>query len=158
MPPKKKDAPPADTARADLPDLEAVLDAAADAGSNVSGALAVPMTRRRQIEAVVVFDVAGRIRYANAAACRSHGYAREEILRLRIDDLGAPAGGPSLRERLAALGPDGAARFELTNRRKDGTTFPAETQVSVITLGGERLLVGSARDTSDRSHLRLVLL
>ncbi len=133
MPPRKKTATPDGAARADLPDLEAVLDAAADA--------------------VVVFDLAGRIRYANAAACRAHGYAREEILRLSIDDLGAPAEGPSLRARLAALGPEGAARLELTNRRKDGTTFPAETQVSAIVLGGERLLVGSARDVSDRSLL-----
>jgi PAS domain S-box-containing protein len=133
MPPRKKTATSDGVARADLPDLGAVLDAAGDA--------------------VVVFDLAGRIRYANAAACRAHGYPREEILRLRIDDLGAPTEGPPLRERLAALGPEGAARLELRNRRKDGTTFPAETQVSVIVLGGERLLVGSARDISDRSRL-----
>ena len=133
MPPKKKTATPAGARRADLPDLEAVLDAAADA--------------------VVVFDPAGRIRYANAAACRAHGYAREEILRVRIDELGAPLAGPPLRERMAKLAPGGTVRFELASRRKDGTTFPAEAQVSAITLGGEDLLVGSARDISDRARL-----
>jgi PAS domain S-box-containing protein len=133
MSPKKKTATPAGAMRADLPDLEAVLDAAADA--------------------VVVFDRAGLIRYANAAACRAHGYAREEVLRLRIDDLGAPVAGPPLKDRMAALAPGGSARFELASRRKDGTTFPAEVQVSSITLGGEELLVGSARDVSDRALL-----
>jgi len=133
MPPKHPKAATPATARADLPDLGAVLDAAADA--------------------VVVFEPGGRIRFANAAACRAHGYAREEILALRIDDLGAPAVGPALRERLARLEPGSAVRLDLVNRRKDGTTFPAEVQVSAIELGGERLIVGSARDVSDRTRL-----
>ncbi len=88
---------------------------------------------------------------ANRAASAAFGYTREELLTLRIADLRAPETLESLRGMLADIGQK-PLLFETCYRRRDGTTFAAESSVQIIPLAGEDVMVGIIRDISERKH------
>ncbi|MCX7023274.1 MAG: PAS domain-containing protein [Spirochaetes bacterium] len=76
---------------------------------------------------------------ANNHALRLFGYPKEEFLRLREADLMAPARDPGIGD-----GPGPA----MNCRRKDGSTFPAETEVAGTSVGGRPVCVRSVRDVT----------
>jgi diguanylate cyclase (GGDEF)-like protein/PAS domain S-box-containing protein len=92
------------------------------------------------LEAIVTVDEASRILSFNPAAERMFGFRADE------------AGGRPLGEMLAGGIPegDGGAPREGTGRRRDGTTFVAETTVSGFDLGGRRRRVAFVRDVTRR--------
>ena len=91
----------------------------------------------------------GRILDGNAAALRTYGYTREELLSLTIEDLRAPETRALTPEQLDAADKEGL-RFETIHRRKDGSTFPVEVNSDGASLDGVRLLMSVIRDISDR--------
>ncbi len=93
----------------------------------------------------------GRIVEANRAAVTAYGYTREELLRLNVLDLRASEPPVTLQQQVE-LAPEGGFLFELIQRRKDGTTFPAEVSTRLIDLGGEPILLGVIRDISERKR------
>ncbi len=104
-------------------------------------------------DAMVILDGAGRVREVNETMLRMYGVAADEAEDLTVADF-------SLR---AAEQPDLARRtweevlagnpqvFEDTARRiHDDTTFDVEVYLRPIETGGERLILGSGRDISER--------
>jgi PAS domain S-box-containing protein len=93
----------------------------------------------------------GRILDANAAACATYGYSRDELRLLSIDDLresstrGVPAPDRS------AAGIDGT-RFETVHRRKDGSAFPVEVSSQGAVVDGRQTLVSVVRDITERKR------
>jgi PAS domain S-box-containing protein len=82
-------------------------------------------------DAVLVVDEDGRFQEANPAACRLLGYARDELLQLRRDDV-ISSGAPWLGEALATSSSDGTWRGEIELIRRDGTCVPLEaTSVAI---------------------------
>ena len=47
---------------------------------------------------------------------------------------------------------DGRAQFEWLHRRRNGELFPAEVSLTVLTLSGKRMTLGTIRDISDRKQ------
>src|ERR687898_1838945 len=114
------------------------------------------------IDAVFVHDEEGRIVDCNAEACRSLLYTREELLALNIRDIATDLiseeekrtrKGKTLWERAMRSSPGEIVGFDQNNLwRKDGTTFLVEVGVGVIDYGGQRLILASARDITERKR------
>jgi PAS domain S-box-containing protein len=109
--------------------------------------------RHRVNEIELVIRTNGRIVEANDRALHAYGYARDELLRLRITDLRAPATLAEVSAQMArALGPDGV-RFETEHRRRDGTTFPVEVSSRSFRADGEVYLHSLVRDLTEQRRL-----
>ncbi len=91
----------------------------------------------------------GRIIEANAAAVRSFGYEREELLSMTVLDLHNGESIPSIRMKIAAAGSEGLL-FEAAYRCKDGRQMPVEISSRVIDIGGEPVLLSLLRDITER--------
>ncbi len=95
----------------------------------------------------------GRILDANHQAAKSLGYSRDELRRLRIDAIEIAPNGDETREFPPIK--DGAQHIiEQTYRRKDGTTFPVETNNRFIQSEDESLMLCFARDITERKAIR----
>ncbi len=100
----------------------------------------------------------GRIEFANSQAESVFGYPRSELLGRSIDTL-LPQTFRSgdeniLRGFLASSGTGLAtAGLALMALHKDGSDFPVEVSLSPIDIEGERLVIASVRDVTDRKRL-----
>ncbi len=93
----------------------------------------------------------------NTQACEMNGYAREELLGRSINLLhpeevrAQTKGGPEGRARFVEqLRERGVITVESVHVRKDGTTFPMETSMCLLELGGRGVVMGIDRDISER--------
>ncbi len=87
---------------------------------------------------------------ANDRAVASYGYTREELLRLRLEELRAPAERPGLAQVLERARLEGGITFETTHQRKDSSTFAVEGSVRCLEIEGRRYHLGILRDISQR--------
>jgi PAS domain S-box-containing protein len=106
-------------------------------------------------EAIFEADEAGRIDLVNDSAVRMFRYTREELLKLNIDELvpepqreahGEYRSEYQQNPRTRSMGQG----FELSARRKDGSTFPAEISLSPNISGGRFKAIASVRDITER--------
>ena len=110
----------------------------------------------------VIHPESREIADCNAEACRSLGYAREELLSLRLEDFALELlpeeeksrRGPDTPWRRALSGEPGTiiGFHENAHRRKDGTAFPVEVGVGSIDYAGRRMILASCRDTTERKE------
>ncbi len=105
--------------------------------------------------AMLVVDGIGRIVLVNSEAEQSFGYTREELLALRVEDL-MPARFRHHHDGERATyfeRPDrremGVGR-ELFGLRKDGAEIPVEIGLNPITIDGERYVLASIIDITER--------
>jgi PAS domain S-box-containing protein len=106
----------------------------------------------RSADAIFVADVkTGKFVDFNAACLTQLGYTAEELAALGpadvVVDLEARGGSATIANTVRSAG--GVLRPEL-HRRKDGTEVPVEVALSVLDLGPRTLILGIARDISDR--------
>lgn len=80
------------------------------------------------------------------------GYSRAEFLSLRLFDIEPSIPVQAWPQLLAKMRTAGFLRGEGTHRRKDGTMFPVEFNVKLVTLDRE-YLVAVVRDISERKEL-----
>lgn len=108
------------------------------------------------LDAVVLMDHTGTITEFNAAAERTFGYAREEVIGRLLSEVMIP---PAFRSRhsegLKRYLKTGQAhvvgkRIEVTALRRDGTQFPAEVAIVRIRTSGSPVFTGYIRDISER--------
>src|SRR5678809_187145 len=88
----------------------------------------------------------------NEAVCGYLGYTREELLKLHPQDVRAGLSAESLRAELnELLAMPGRSNIIATEyRRKDGSTFPAESRRSILDTPQGRVVVVNSRDLSER--------
>lgn len=108
------------------------------------------------LDAIVLMDRSGEIVDFNAAAERTFGYARAEVMGKPLEAVLVP---PALRDRhrtaLARYLETGEGsiigkRIEVSAMRKDGTEFPAEVAVVRASSDGAPVFTGYIRDISER--------
>ncbi|MBU0681974.1 MAG: PAS domain S-box protein [Proteobacteria bacterium] len=103
-------------------------------------------------DAIFVSDFQGHLVDVNQAAQKSLGYTKAELLKLRIQDVDSQA--PSQEDLQdfwqQQFGGGHPRTFESVHRRKDGTMFPVELRAGFTEHTGQRLVLGLARDISER--------
>ncbi len=85
----------------------------------------------------------------NSRACQMHGYTREEYLQLRVRDVDLSVGEQPWAHFFDSLKPLENTRMESMHRRKDGSVFPVDVSLSVVTLDKD-FVVAVVRDITDR--------
>ncbi len=99
----------------------------------------------------------GTLRFldVNDTGCLKLGYSREEFRTMNVYDIDTmpEQEGKAIEEQIRT---SGAARFESTHRRKDGSTFPVEVSVTLIELDKPYLL-SITRDISERKLAETLL-
>ena len=110
-------------------------------------------------DATVCVDSGGQIVLANAQAERLFGYPREELAGQPVEILvpdAIKAGHPALRAGYATdpqprqMG----AGLDLSGRRRDGTTFPAEISLSALDTDQGILISAAIRDVTQQRQAR----
>ncbi|MET0029355.1 MAG: PAS domain S-box protein [Candidatus Thiodiazotropha sp.] len=93
----------------------------------------------------------GRILDVNQSVSTIYGYSREELLTMHICDLQPNLGDSTTCEQhLASLRSTGTLLVETENRKKDGTTFPAEIAIAYTDETTQGYIIAIARDISQR--------
>lgn len=101
-------------------------------------------------DAVFVVDGSGRVVDVNQQACDSLGYSRPELLQLKLSDIQTEMTESEVCQLWQSLEPGHSFTLEGFHRRKDGTTFPTEIRVGLFSYSDQNLLLGLARDISER--------
>jgi PAS domain S-box-containing protein len=106
----------------------------------------------RSNDAITVnYPETGHILDANNKACSSLGYTREELLNMRVLDFEVSLPDNfSWKEHVKEVEKKGYLILEGRNRRKDGTTFPVEANVTLLDLEKNKYMVAVVRDITDR--------
>ncbi len=86
------------------------------------------------VESVIMLDKAGKIQYANSAFFRTSGYSREEVLGKSPAFLksGKRDGETFYRGLLNTLTTKSVWTGRISNRKRDGSTYEAETTISPV--------------------------
>ena len=92
----------------------------------------------------------GHIRYANEAACRRLGYAREELTRMTILDIDPDFTPERWAEHRAELKALGSQLFETHHRTKNGDIYPVEVSTNYATFEHVEYSFAYMRDISER--------
>ncbi|MBC8007296.1 MAG: diguanylate cyclase [Prolixibacteraceae bacterium] len=93
----------------------------------------------------------------NEAAAREYGYAREELLKLTLPELGLPEDADRLTETLMNLGPTSGEVGTWRHRTKDGTAIESEMASFRIQFARQQARVVIARDVTRREHTHAVM-
>jgi PAS domain S-box-containing protein len=110
------------------------------------------------LDAIITIDHQGNVVEFNAAAERTFGYARTEVIGREMAALIMPerlreAHRRGLARYLATgEGPALGKRLEMTAMRADGTEFPVELAITRIPLDGPPLFTGYVRDITARKR------
>jgi diguanylate cyclase (GGDEF)-like protein/PAS domain S-box-containing protein len=94
----------------------------------------------------------GQIVYANAAACRSLGRSREELLTLSIPDIDPLATPESWPAVWQALKTRGSITFEAQHKTKQGREFPVEVSANYLEFDGQEYDFAFVRDITGRKQ------
>ena len=101
---------------------------------------------------ILLADHDWRILEANDRALEAYGYSLDELQRMSIRDLLAPEALPDVPQNAQRLEAHGAAVFETRHRRKNGSTFPVESSVRAVELGGAKYYLSILRDVTQRKQ------
>jgi len=104
-------------------------------------------------DAIYVCDLDGRLVQVNDQACRMTGYAHEELIGRNITEIDALiTTSEALQARLNMLLSERSMRFESRHRRKDGSTFPVEINISCLETPAGVHVLGIVRDITERKQ------
>ena len=98
-------------------------------------------------------EVQGPILYTNEIAYKSHGYTRDEFMKMKPADYNTPESARLVALRIEMIKEKRSAIFEATHRRKDGSTMPAEVHTSVITMNDRKYTLSVMRDITERKKM-----
>ncbi len=109
-------------------------------------------------EAAVWLDAEGRVVYCNDAACSGLGYARGELLRMRLHEFDVGFSPTEWSVHWAQLKQRGLLRFESRHRTKSGRLTPVEITANYVVFDGKEYSCAFARDISERLQIAEELL
>jgi PAS domain S-box-containing protein len=126
-----------------------------DVTQEYAAAETLRMTRfsvERVADAMFWITSDGRIVDVNEAACRSLGYAREELLRLSVHDIDTHYSAEKWPQYFEELRQRGTLTFESEHRTRDGRRFPIEIVANYLRFGDEERDCAFIRDISERKQ------
>ena len=108
-------------------------------------------------DSVWVVDFNGNFVDVNDAAVKVLGYSRNELLNLGIKDVDNYLTTEQAKAIMGQVASVGTQVFETIHTAKDGTEIPVEICSSLITYKGKQVVLGIARDISERKKTELEL-
>lgn len=102
-------------------------------------------------EAIFIREVDGQILDVNEAACRMFGYTKKELLEHTCFDITGEQYRKKYDEIVCLLETLGNTVIHLEGIRKDGSRFPIEATIRMITYEGTRRVVSFVHDLPDTS-------
>ncbi len=110
------------------------------------------------VDGLIAIEESGVIRVFNATAQRIFGYTREEVVGNNVSMLMPEPDRSRHSSYLRAYHRSGQPKIigigrEATGRRKDGAEFPLDLKIGEITLGDQRIYIGTLRDISDKKAM-----
>ncbi len=104
-------------------------------------------------DTIFVHDMAGNILDANAVACRTLGYTREEFLTMKTSDIDAPEDATQFRERLRMQLEHGKANnLEIVHLARDGQRIVHDVNTTIIQYEGQLAVLAVCRDITERKQ------
>lgn len=103
-------------------------------------------------DAIFVADMEGNFIAVNQAACDHVGYAREELLRMRPEQINGHGSSEKVAERLARIRKEGECTFEAVHVHRDGSQIPVEMHVRLTEHGGQRIILNICRNIASRKQ------
>lgn len=103
-------------------------------------------------DSIFLVNSEGKIVMANEAAYKTRGYLREEIIGMSVAMIDLPEFACQAEARIQQIFTMGECVFESAHRCKDGSVMPVEIHAQCLEVKGERLILSSARDISERKH------
>ncbi len=115
------------------------------------------------VEGIITIDEQGRIDSFNPAAERIFGFIASEVIGRNVNVLMPSPYQAEHQTYLRRYLETGKKKIigtgrEIIGKRKDGTTFPMELQVSEVRFGRQRLFTGFVRDITERRRLERTIL
>ena len=101
---------------------------------------------------ITVHDFQGRFLYANAKTFEIHGCSPEEFMAINLHDLDIPESEALIAERMQEIAARGEASFEVSHRRKDGSSLPLEVYVKQVVWDGVPAMLSVATDITERKR------
>ncbi|MFA8436517.1 MAG: ABC transporter substrate binding protein [Marinifilaceae bacterium] len=102
---------------------------------------------------ILLHDFSGQILDANSSANKWLGFSHQELLQMNFSDLDHNLSLPKLQEYWNTLTPENnSISMESIQRRKDGSTFPVEVNLSLIDLEEDQIILAVVRDISKRQE------
>lgn len=95
----------------------------------------------------------GCILEANEAFARMHGYSREAMVGLRLEDLCTPASAKHIHGRMRRLLAGESLTFQTEHLHNLGHAFPLEVSASLMSSNGEPSVLWFHRDISERLRM-----
>lgn len=89
----------------------------------------------------------------NEAACRSLGYERDELLKLRVLDIDMSFDENSWKQHLDELRSKGTMVLEVIQRDRHGQTRPVEVSANYINFNNREYICAFARDISEHKNM-----
>ena len=111
---------------------------------------------RSAMDGFFVVDEDYRFLEVNEAFCRMTGYSADELRSMKISELEVEDAPRGLAASTQAR--TGLHQFPTAHRHKAGHIIQLENSVIVLRDGGRKLLVGFARDVTDRCHAEEALI
>jgi two-component system nitrate/nitrite sensor histidine kinase NarX len=109
-------------------------------------------------DGLVIYDIEkGLIVEANPAACKMHGYTRQEFVGLNPAAFMLPQSHALFREYLQTIEPGDAYESLVVHLRKDGSPFHVEVRRSALNYRGRLCLLSVIRDVSQRIQTEEIL-
>jgi PAS domain S-box-containing protein len=102
-------------------------------------------------------DDSGSIYYTNEQACKSLGYSREELLKMKIWQIDPNMDEEKWRVHRKRTRSLRDSTIETAHRRKDGTVFPVEVSINFVEFENRKVSFSFARDITERKQAEKIL-
>ena len=93
----------------------------------------------------------------NESFARMHGYAPEEMVSMKLEDLDRSQSFRKGNEPLTRILAGESLTFEVEHTHRDGHVFPLEVSAGVITTGGRSVILAFHRDITGRKRAEVAL-
>ncbi len=103
-------------------------------------------------DSLFLHDMDGKILDANHSACESLGYTREELIGLYIQDIDEEFILDKHLKSFKEMDPGVPITFEGLQKRKDGTTIPAEIRLLIFESDERQLILALVRNIAARKR------
>lgn len=106
---------------------------------------------------VIVHDLKGDIIYVNKRSLELHGYTEKQFLKLNLRDIDTPESAELIEKRIAEINRNGELTFEVSHRRKDGSSFPLLVHTKKTKWGGKEVLLSISNDITEQKQQQEIL-